>query len=137
MVTRSESILRKHGMRITQFRLDVLDIITSSDFALSNQDLETRLRDSDRITLYRTLKSFEDKGIIHRALDSTQTAKYALCEGECSEHQHHHKHVHFHCIVCENTFCVDHVTIPAIQLPSGYKVKDINIVVDGTCEKCG
>ncbi|MBK9150390.1 MAG: transcriptional repressor [Saprospiraceae bacterium] len=132
----AEAILKKHGMRITQFRLDVLNIISTAGSALSNQDIENKLHDPDRITLYRTLKSFEDKGIIHRALDSTQTAKYALCAGECTEHKHHHHHVHFHCIACENTFCVDNVAVPSIELPSGYHVLDINIIVDGTCEKC-
>jgi Fur family transcriptional regulator, ferric uptake regulator len=123
-------------MRVTQFRLDVLDIIAASQHALSSQDIEIKLTDPDRITLYRTLKSLEDKGVIHRAIDSTQTAKYALCISGCDEHHHYHQHLHFHCDTCGNTFCVDEVRIPDIKLPNGYKVRDINIIVDGVCEKC-
>ena len=132
----SENILKKHNLRITQFRLDVIAIFTNAGHAMSSADIEQKLKDADRITLYRTLKSFEDKGIIHKAIDGTLTQKFALCDAHCDEHNHHDEHVHFHCLKCENTFCVDHVFVPKITLPSGFKVQQTDMIVSGVCEKC-
>ena len=136
-MTSSEKILKQHNLRITQFRLDVISIFNNAGHALSAADLESRLSDPDRITLYRTLKSFEDKGIIHKAVDGTQTQKFALCESDCNEHHHHDEHVHFHCQLCENTFCMDHVYVPKVVLPHGFTLKDSSMIVNGICEKCG
>ncbi|MBK8625179.1 MAG: transcriptional repressor [Saprospiraceae bacterium] len=132
----AEQILKKHKLRVTQFRLDVIDIFMRSGHALSSADLEQDLQDADRITLYRTLKSFEDKGIIHKAIDGTQTQKFAICEAHCDEHHHHDEHVHFHCMKCQNTFCLDHVFVPKVSLPIGFTMKQTDMIVSGICEKC-
>jgi Fur family ferric uptake transcriptional regulator len=132
----SEKILKKHSLRITPFRTDVIDIFSKAGKALSSNDIEVILKDADRITLYRTLKSFEDKGIIHKALDGTNTQKFALCESQCDEHHHHDEHVHFHCQKCESTFCLDHVHIPKINVPDGFNVNSKNMIVNGVCKQC-
>jgi Fur family ferric uptake transcriptional regulator len=133
----AEDILRQHKLRITQFRVDVIKIFTDSGRALSSSDVEAFLPDTDRITLYRTLKSFEDKGVIHKALDGTLTQKYAMCDAHCDEHHHHDEHIHFHCLKCENTFCMDHVFIPTVVLPQGFTASHTDMVVNGVCGKCG
>lgn len=133
----SDNILKKHKLRITQFRSEVIDIFNEAGRALSSNDIEAKLKDADRITLYRTLKNFEDKGIIHRAMDGTQTQKYAMCEAECDEYHHHDEHVHFHCENCENTFCMDNVFVPKIILPNGFKMHNAHMVINGRCKNCG
>ncbi len=132
----TDNILKKHNLRVTPFRTLVLSLFTSAGKALSSHDLETELQDADRITLYRTLKSFEEKGIIHKAIDGTITQKYALCENECSEYHHHDEHVHFHCEKCENTFCLEQVFVPRVRMPDGFSAKQTNMVVSGVCDHC-
>ncbi len=129
-------ILKKHKLRITTMRQDVINIFLKAGNALSSADIENQLTDSDRITLYRTLKSFEESGIIHKAIDGTLVQKYALCESQCDHHHHHDEHVHFRCLQCENTFCVDGVSIPMVNLPKGFVVKQKDMVISGTCQKC-
>lgn len=132
----AESLLKKHRLRITQFRIDTVDIFLRAGKALSSADIESVLSEPDRITLYRTLKTFEDKGIIHKAIDGTQTLKYALCEASCDEHHHHDEHVHFHCTHCDSTFCLDHVYVPHVTLPTGFMARDTNMIVNGICNDC-
>ena len=132
----TEEILKKHGLRNTKFRNEVLQVFCNYNHALSSNDIENILNHSDRITLYRTLKHFEEKGVIHKAIDGTSIVKYALCEADCSVAAHHDHHVHFHCQKCENTFCLEHVHIPTIDLPSGYTYKSMDMVVEGICNNC-
>ena len=61
----------------------------------------------DRVTLYRTIKQFEEKGLIHEVIDTKGQAKYALCVTECTTHEHHDDHLHFHCSQCDRTIGVD------------------------------
>jgi Fur family transcriptional regulator, ferric uptake regulator len=129
-------LLKKHGLKITQMRLDVISVFSGTKHALSSNDIEAKLHGIDRITLYRTIKSFEDKGIIHKAIDGTATPKFALCEDDCTTHHHHDRHVHFHCQKCENTFCLEHVFIPEVELPTGFTLLNTNMIVNGVCEEC-
>ncbi|KXK37111.1 MAG: transcriptional repressor [Saprospiraceae bacterium] len=132
----TEQILKKHKLRITPIRKEVINLFTDSGHALSSADIEAQMPDADRITLYRTLKSFEEKGIIHKAIDGTATQKYALCEAQCDEHIHHDEHVHFHCENCELTFCMEGVFVPKVQIPAGFNVTQTDMVVKGVCNKC-
>ena len=131
-----EKILKKHNLRITQTRLDILGLFLTEEAAISNQDIEASLKGIDRITLYRTLKSFEHKGIIHKAVDGTEIPKYALCVENCSEENHQHHHIHFHCEKCENTFCVEDVQIPVIKNPKGYQIHSTDVILNGVCIHC-
>ena len=85
--------LQKHHLKVTGPRLSVLSILASLGVATSQPNLEEILKQEvDRGTLYRTLKTFADKGIIHKVFDTHGTATYALCSGSCTEHQHYDEH---------------------------------------------
>lgn len=130
------NMLKQHHLKVTTFRSQVISLFLNSPFALPIHELETKLEDPDRITLYRTLKSFEDKGILHKINDGSSTVKYALCIDDCTEHAHIDEHVHFHCNKCDNTFCLEHVTIPHIKLPSGYVFAQADMTIKGICNNC-
>lgn len=107
--------------------------------ALAHADVELPLNDRfDRVTIYRTLKTFVDKGLIHKVLDDEGSMKYALCKEGCntSDHKHHHDHVHFKCNTCGLTTCLDHVIIPNIILPEGYQRVETNLLMQGVCKSC-
>ncbi len=136
MEKRISEILAKHQLRKTTARMQVLECFLHSDSAISHSRLEKKLADTDRITLYRTLKTFEETGIIHKAMDGTGIARYALCAGSCQHHHHEDNHAHFHCGECGNTVCLDEVVVPAIQLPTGFQQDSSHLIIKGTCEKC-
>jgi len=133
----TKQLLRSHSLRITPFREQVLQLFLNQSAAISSRKIQDELADADRITVYRTLKSFVEKGLVHEAFDGTDTPKYALCEEHCDEHAHHDQHVHFHCDSCDQTFCVEEVEVPYITTPKGFEVKSTNVVLKGKCSVCG
>ncbi|MGE8513212.1 MAG: transcriptional regulator, partial [Chryseobacterium culicis] len=49
----------------TSMRILVYDFLSSQEAALSLSEIENHFENADRITIYRTLKTFEEKGIVH------------------------------------------------------------------------
>lgn len=131
-------ILKTHDLRHTNSREDILVFFQHQTSALSHSDLEIQLGNQlDRVTIYRTLKTFLDKGILHKVLDDEGGTKYALCRTtECSHQKHQHDHVHFKCNSCGNTTCIESVHIPALLLPEGYERHEVNLLVQGICADC-
>ena len=89
-------ILKHSQLSVTDNRLSILEIFQKNSKALSHADIE-RLSEKhfDRVTIYRTLQTFVDKGIIHTIPTADNSIMYALCKEACSEGHHHDDHVHF------------------------------------------
>ena len=134
----AEQLLQKHKLRKTEIRTTILNLFLKAEKALSEQNIECNLtRTCDRVTIYRSLKSFLDKGILHKVLDEGNVVKYALCGNTCNEKDHQHEHVHFKCNACGATVCFEQIPIQKIQLPKGFKKEESNLLVLGICDKCG
>lgn len=132
-----EKILKSHQLRITDCRLEIIQEFLDKNIALSHADLEEMLKDNfDRVTIYRTLKTFLDKDLIHKVLDDGGATKYALCAHGENEHDHSHEHVHFKCEVCGETTCLDDIDLPEVYLPKGFEKKEMSLLVQGVCDKC-
>lgn len=129
-------LLRKHDLRKTPARLEILELYADTPHAMSHGDVEQQLADMDRVTIYRTLSTFEDKGIIHRAYDGGGVVKYALCHANCSAHSHQDEHLHFSCIQCGNTYCIEGYAIPEIVSPKGYTINNVFLFAKGICSSC-
>ena len=127
--------LTNRDIKPTAMRELVLDILTEQTAAISLSDLEQNFHKSDKVTLYRTLKTFEEKKLIHSIDDGTGAVKYALCKETCQCHPEE-LHVHFYCLKCQHTFCLSDIPIPSINLPVNFSVKNINMVVKGVCSNC-
>ena len=101
-----EKILERKNVRPTAMRLLVVQYLFTKNVAVSLTDLENNFERSDRVTLYRTLKTFVGKGLVHKIDDGTGTTKYALCEENCNCEIETDLHVHFHCNACNQTICL-------------------------------
>jgi Fur family ferric uptake transcriptional regulator len=129
--------LQEYRLRRTSGRSAILGLFMRSQQALSHADIEKNLSAAyDRVTVYRTLKTFLDKGLLHKVLDDDGVIKYALCAEDCSATIHHHNHVHFKCTTCGQTNCMKAVAIPYILLPEGYEPEVINLLIQGLCNRC-
>ena len=133
---RLNDILHRRQLSSTESRRKILTLFLNSDDALTHGDIEKEVGDKyDRVTIYRTLQTFEEKGIIHSIPTADNSIKYALCK-ECEEGHHHDDHVHFICTACEKTICLDDVVSPKIDLPAGYVAENVQVVIHGICKDC-
>jgi Fur family ferric uptake transcriptional regulator len=130
-----KKLLKNHKLRITDCRIDVLDQFFNTRHALSFKDLEEELKDYDRVTLYRTLNSFIDQGLLHRIPSENGYAMFGLCKDDCNEQAHHHDHIHFKCRICGHIECLSNQYPPKIDLPD-YEIEESYLIVHGICKNC-
>ena len=89
-----EQKLLKKNTNPTSMRILVYDFLEEQQIAMSLSEIESHFYKADRITIYRTLKTFEEKGIVHSIQDNN-TSKYILCDDGCDEKTHKDWHLHF------------------------------------------
>ncbi len=131
-----ESTLQNKGIRPTAMRMLIYKFMAEKNSAQGLSDLELAFTKADRTTVYRTLKTFEEKGVVHQIDDGTGVLKYALCEPGCRCDIERDLHLHFHCNSCDKTICLTEHKIPHINLPDGFIAEDANLVVKGICDSC-
>lgn len=131
-----EDILREKEISPTAMRLLVLEYLLQQSAAVSLPQLESDFHHADRTTLYRTLKTFEEKGLIHCIKDGSEATKYALCADACKDGEHYDLHLHFHCSRCGETYCLPRTTIPEVILPTNFWVDELSLVAKGICDRC-
>lgn len=131
-----ESILIAKQINPTGIRLVVLEFLLKQKTAINLSDLETEFEHSDRTTLYRTLKTFEEKALIHDINDGSGSIKYAICQADCKDGIHHDMHLHFYCTICNELFCLPKAQIPEIVLPDKFKLQEFSLVARGICNSC-
>ncbi len=130
-------ILKRNLLSVTDSRKRILELFLFNKGALAHSDIEKKTGEKfDRVTIYRTLQTFVEKGIIHTIPTVDNSVLYALCKDECSSGHHHDNHVHFICDKCNVTYCLDSVVTPEVNLPDGYKPQLIDVVVTGVCKNC-
>lgn len=131
------SILKRNHLSVTGSRQKILELFLHANGALEHADIEKRTGESfDRVTVYRTLQLFVEKGLIHLIPTTDNAIKYALCKEDCEAGHHQDNHVHFICNKCSKTICLDDVTIPAVKLPKDFLPNHTEMVVTGVCGDC-
>ena len=137
MTTDIKEILKRSQLSVTASREKILHLFLEEAGALAHGDIEKKAGEKfDRVTVYRTLQTFVEKGIIHTIPTNDNSIRYALCKDDCVEGHHHDNHVHFVCNNCGNTVCLDEVIIPEIKLPKGFQASQVEMVVSGICGQC-
>lgn len=137
MESQIDYILKRNQLSVTGSRKKILELFLHSQGALAHGDIEKKTGEKfDRVTIYRTLQVFLEKGIIHTIPTSDNAVRYALCKDNCSGGHHHDNHVHFVCSICGNTTCLEDVSIPKVQLPKGFLPTEFQMIITGLCKEC-
>jgi Fur family ferric uptake transcriptional regulator len=132
-----DDILKRNQLSVTSSRKKILELFLGNAGALSHGDIEKKAGEKfDRVTVYRTLQVFLEKGVIHSIPTADNSIRYALCKDDCQQGHHFDNHVHFICKDCGTTICLEHVTIPTVKLPKGFTSTQVEVVVSGVCKEC-
>lgn len=132
---RTEQILEIKSVKPTAVRILVLRYLLDNKKAQSLKDIEIGLLNTDRSSIFRSLKTFEDYKVVHSIEDGSGMTKYAVCAEGCNCDPKD-LHYHFYCTSCSITYCLFDNPIPEIKLPNNFRMQQANMVVKGLCDKC-
>ncbi len=128
-------LLSKRNLKATATRIELIKSIRDHSSAMPFSLIQEKLRSADRITLYRTLQTLLDKGIIHKAFTNTDDTYYALCGDNCTAEIHRHNHVHFRCTKCDTVTC-EHLSQEVVIALPGFEIEKTSINITGICKRC-
>lgn len=133
-VARAHALLADRGARVTRARIDVFAVLLAAHEALSHHDVERRLarrHDIDRVTLYRVLEWLTAQGLAHKVAGEDRVWRFSAAGQRESG-----THAHFQCSDCGRVICLDEARVPAIALPTGFRRREVEVTVRGTCDAC-
>jgi len=134
-----ESILKEANLRRTPVRAGVIEVLISASRPLGAVEILEKLPPhTDAVTVYRTLNTFTEDGIVHRVRSEDRVWRYALGK---QDNTGQHQHPHFVCENCGKVECLKEAEIPANMTSSlgvgkKYRVNYTEVVLHGTCPKC-
>lgn len=132
----AERILAGRGVRTTRARIDVLSVLLAAGQALTHHEVEGRLKkahDIDRVTLYRVLEWLTEQGIAHKLSGDDRVWRFSVTG---PAHAATGAHAHFQCSDCGKVICLDEARMPAISLPRGFRRREVEVTVKGSCDAC-
>lgn len=128
-----QDVLQTHNLKRTACREGILSVMLDSVQALSESEIRDELRANfDRTTFYRSFKTLLEKKIVHKIVVDNQKVKYALDISIT----HKNKHAHFYCKKCGAVVCLDGIPIKDPQVPQGFEVSEMEIIIKGICNSC-
>jgi len=133
-----KSVLKSKGMKYTEQRGIVLQILLSLDEHLSAEEVQNIVKEKypDQnigiATIYRTLNFLEEVNLISSISFGTDGKKY-----ECNQDQHHD---HIICTSCGKIVEFYDEAIEKkqeqIALKNGFKITDHTMQIYGICQNC-
>lgn len=129
------TLLDNAGLRPTKARLVLLKLFFQSEHPLLHREIEEQIEEQsiNRVTIYRTLHSFEEAGIVYRVETDERVWRFALCT--CKSHTHTHSH--FTCNECGVVISLDHEPAPPIpDSLHGFQIDQRGITMKGRCPQC-
>ncbi|WP_429379410.1 Fur family transcriptional regulator [Mucilaginibacter sp. UYCu711] len=134
----AKRLLKQHLLKVTGLRIGLLKVLATCQTAITRVQLETSQElVCDRVTLYRLLKTFERRRLIHKLLDKQGKASYTLnnysFKGDSVRQP---ASLHFNCTVCRAIYRLDKVEIPVMKVPLDYELESLNITATGICPVC-
>lgn len=128
-----EKVLSDHNLKRTGCREGILDVIISSQVALSEHEIRQQLNGNyDRTTFYRSFRTLEEKKIIHKVVVDDQTVKYAFGKKMVPGHPH----AHFYCSHCNMVKCLETVQPVRPEITEAFVIQSTEMIIKGICINC-
>lgn len=135
MIDYLERKLLNRSIKPTAIRILILKAMTRFSTAFSLHDLELELETVNKSTIFRTLTLFHEHLLIHNIEDGSGSLKYSVCSDTCMC-KIGEFHVHFYCNHCDQTYCLESISVPSVQLPENFVGESVNFVMKGLCQRC-
>ena len=129
------ALLEAHDIKPTANRLIVLRTLDGAGRPMSLTELENKILTIDKSGIFRTLSLFREQHLVHVIEDGGDGVRYELCHSHDDDIDDD-LHVHFYCEQCHQTYCLDHIPVPGIDLPEGFIMSSVNYMVKGICPHC-
>ena len=136
-----KNILHSYHIRITDTRLQVLDVLLHSKSALCHHEIAAALKQYqiDKVTIYRTLDVFEKKELIHKIATKDRNWQYAIRLKKGKPTEADHAHAHFVCNRCGRIFCLPvagYNQQPDEDMINGFRIMEKELRFHGLCPDC-
>lgn len=132
-----QSLIADRGARATRTRVQTLGVLLAAHEALTHHEIERRVKrghDVDRVTLYRVLEWLVEQGLAHKIAGEDRVWRYSAAgHGSAAPGTH----AHFQCSDCGRVVCLDDASVPAVSLPRGFRRREVEVTVRGSCDDCG
>ena len=128
-------LLNSAKLKRTESRRKILEVLLKAAGPQTADEIISAIGKSgpNRVTVYRTLESIVEAGIVHRAFIDGRSQYYEL-GNKCTEHQ---CHPHFVCTDCGRTRCLPEVSVPmASSPPAGFVIHRQQVRLEGLCPDC-
>jgi len=130
----ARELLRSEGLRITEPRIAVLQVLLNAARPLTQEQIaETLGPDApNKVTIYRVLEALLEADIAHKAFLQDRTWHFEPAH-RCTQHQ---CHPHFSCTRCGRTDCLTQMNMPLAPGLAGYRIEHQRVQLEGLCPKC-
>ena len=132
---KARQMLRDCNLYCTEARVAILGVLMETPRPLRQNQIAKRLTDRamNKVTIYRTLESLVEVGLVHRAFMQKRAWHFELAH-HCSETQ---CHPHFTCLTCGQTHCLTGISIPMAKSPyKGFIIRRQQVRLEGFCPTC-
>jgi Fe2+ or Zn2+ uptake regulation protein len=133
-VSHSNTLLDKAGLKKTDSRIALLDLLSKNKKPLSVKDIVSKLS-GDKVTMYRMLEAMTKKGLIRRVDTGEREAQYEIID-------HHDDHHHVICLDCKKVSDFTGCDADSLITKALKQVKDFKSITHhsfdlfGICNTC-
>jgi Fe2+ or Zn2+ uptake regulation protein len=132
---KARHMLKEARLYCTEARVAILRVLMEAASPLRQDQIGNRLesRTLNKVTVYRTLDSLVEAGLVHRAFMQNRAWHFELAD-HCSEKQ---CHPHFTCTSCGVTRCMTDISLPMARIPQeGFIINRQQVRLEGLCPAC-
>jgi len=132
---KARHMLKEAELYCTEARIAILNTLQEAQCPLSQNQIAERLAQKalNKVTIYRTLDSLVEAGLVHRAFMHQRAWHFELAD-HCTETQ---CHPHFTCTACGQTHCLTDIAIPMAESPyQGFIIHHQQVRLKGLCPAC-
>ena len=132
---KARQMLRRAKLYCTEARIAILRALLETARPIRQDQItpQSARGTFNRVTVYRTLESLVEAGLVHRVFTQDRAWYFELAD-HCSEKQ---CHPHFTCTHCGVTHCLTDTSLPMAKISQkGFIIYRQQVRLEGLCPAC-